>query len=97
MDKVKRIAITGATAGLFLSSAAGVFAVAPGAQIKNENANSNACWGQDRAFYADGSAFKDAGGNMDIKRSFPPTSGGVGEQRAAWVATYCAEHGPVAE
>jgi hypothetical protein len=66
------------------------FSKIPGAEVKNENANPNACWGMDRSFYADGSAFKDAGGNMDIKRSFP---GDVGEQRAAWVATFCDPHG----
>lgn len=92
---IKKILVGAAATGLMLSSFAGAaFAVTPGAQVKNDNANTNACWGMDRAFYADGSAFKDAGGNMDIKRSFDPANGGIGEQRAAWVATYCDPHGP---
>lgn len=65
------------------------FAKSPGAAVKNENANPNACWGMDRAFYASEGFFPK---NMDIKQSFP---GDVGEQRAAWVATYCDPHGPV--
>ena len=60
---------------------------APGAAVNNPNANGNACWGQDRSYYASQSYFPQ---NMDIKQSFP---GNVGEQRAAWVATYCAPHG----
>ena len=56
------------------------------ASVNNTNANDNACWGQDRSFYASESFF---GGNMDIKQSFPTSLGNVGEQRAAWVATYC--------
>jgi hypothetical protein len=63
-------------------------ATQPGAAVHNENANANACWGQDRSFYASEKFFGD---NMDIKQSFPS---GVGEQRAAWVATYCDAHGP---
>jgi hypothetical protein len=51
------------------------------------NANPNACWGQDRSFYASEQFF---GGNMDIKQSFPTSLGNVGDQCAAWVATYCA-------
>ena len=43
--------------------------------------------GQDRSFYASENSFAD---NMDIKQSFPTNLGNVGEQRAAWVATYCA-------
>ena len=62
-------------------------AVQPGAEVKNPNANSNACWGQDRSFYASDSFFPE---NMDIKQSFPTSLGNVGDQRAAWVATYCA-------
>ena len=62
-------------------------AVTPGAAVKNPNANANACWGQDRSFYASQGFFAD---NMDIKQSFPNN---VGEERAAWVATYCAPHG----
>jgi len=56
------------------------------ASVKNTNANPNACWGQDRSFYASTQFFGD---NMDIKQSFPSDLGGVGEQRAAWVAQYC--------
>ena len=62
----------------------------PGAAVNNPNANPNACWGQDRSFYASQGFFPQ---NMDIKQSFPPAAGKVGEQRAAWVATYCAPHG----
>jgi hypothetical protein len=76
---------------LFAASALPVFAVTPGAAVKNENANPNACWGMDRAFYASTMYFGD---NMDIKQSFP---GDVGEQRAAWVSTYCEPHGPIAD
>jgi hypothetical protein len=91
MKNIKKLLFAGAASAVMLSSLAGtVFAVTPGAVVKNEHANANACWGMDRSFYADGSAFKEAGGNMDIKRSFP---GDVGEQRAAWVATYCEPHG----
>ena len=75
------------------------FAAQPGseynphaASVNNLNANPNACWGQDRSFYASEQYF---GGNMDIKQSFPTYVGGVGEQRAAWVAKYCDAHGPV--
>jgi hypothetical protein len=57
------------------------------ASVNNTNANPNACWGQDRSFYASEQFF---GANMDIKQSFPTTLGNVGDQRAAWVATYCA-------
>jgi len=62
----------------------------PGAAVNNPNANANACWGQDRSFYASEKFF---GANMDIKQSFP---GSVSEQKAAWIATYCEAHGPVA-
>jgi hypothetical protein len=56
------------------------------ASVNNTNANPNACWGQDRSFYASEQFF---GGNMDIKQSFPTSLGTVGEQHAAWVTTYC--------
>jgi hypothetical protein len=56
------------------------------AATHNVNANDNACWGQDRSFYASEQFF---GGDMDIKQSFDPALGGVGEQRAAWVAQFC--------
>jgi hypothetical protein len=63
------------------------------ASVNNTNANSNACWGQDRSFYASGGA-RDIPqldwDNLDIKQSFPTELGSVGEQRADWVATYCA-------
>ena len=74
-----------------IAMSAPVFAKTPGAEVKNENANPNACWGMDRSFYASQKFFPQ---NMDIKQSFP---GDVGEQRAAWVATYCDPHGPVLE
>jgi hypothetical protein len=56
------------------------------AAVHNTNANPNACWGQDRSFYASESFF---GGSMDIKQSFPPELGKVSDQKAAWIATYC--------
>jgi hypothetical protein len=70
-----------------IATASGLAAL-PGAAQNNPNANPNACWGQDRSFYASEKFF---GANMDIKQSFP---GDVGVQRAAWVATYCDPHGP---
>lgn len=91
MNIKKILASAAITAAAFGSIAAPALAVAPGAEVKNPNANANACWGMDRSFYADGSAFKDAGGNMDIKRSFG--GGDVGGELQAWVATYCAPHG----
>ena len=58
-----------------------------GSAMHNTNANENACWGQDRSFYASGEAREDLGwDNMDIKQSFPTD---VGNERAAWVANYC--------
>ena len=59
------------------------------AAVHNTNANPNACWGQDRSFYAslDESVF--ASGNMDIKQSFLPELGKVSDQKAAWIAQYC--------
>ncbi len=90
MNKIKKIAFAGAASAIMLSSFVSVaFAVTPGAAVKNPNANSNACWGMDRSFYASQGFFPE---NMDIKQSFP---GDVGEERAAWVATYCSSHGPV--
>jgi hypothetical protein len=67
------------------------FAALPGAAVNNDNANANACWGQDRSFYASEGFFPE---NMDIKQSFPKALGKTGEQRADWVATYCDPHGP---
>jgi hypothetical protein len=58
-----------------------------GKSVNNTNANPNACWGQDRSFYASEGFFPN---NMDIKQSFPASLGNVGDQRAAWVTTYCA-------
>ena len=84
--KLKLLAIAFAAA-LGASGLAAASAVTPGAAVKNDNANANACWGMDRAFYASEGFFPE---NMDIKQSFP---GAVGEQRAAWVATYCEPHG----
>jgi hypothetical protein len=92
MNKLKRIVIAGSASAIMLSSFVGIAgAAAPGAAVKNPNANSNACWGMDRSYYASSQFFPD---NMDIKQSFP---GDVGEQRAAWVAKYCEPHGPVQE
>ena len=69
------------------------FAAKPGeasnphaASVNNTNANPNACWGQDRSFYASEGFFPE---NMGIKQSFPTDLGKVSDQRAAWVATYC--------
>jgi hypothetical protein len=56
------------------------------ASVNNTNANPNACWGQDRSFYASEGFFPS---NMDIKQSFPTDQGNVGQQRAAWVAQFC--------
>ena len=86
--------LVGTAAGALMLSALVVpaFAKTTGAAVKNENANPNACWGMDRAFYASQGFFPE---NMDIKQSFPPAYGKVGEQRATWVATYCDSHGPV--
>ena len=56
--------------------------------VNNTNSNKNACWGQDRSFYASASdkVFED---NMDIKQSFPTELGKVSDQKAAWIAQYC--------
>ncbi len=91
---IKKLEFAGAASAIMLISFVGVaFAKIPGAAVKNPNANTNACWGMDRSFYASAGFFPD---NMDIKQSFPPAYGKVGEQRAAWAATYCDPHGPVA-
>jgi hypothetical protein len=58
-----------------------------GKSVNNTNANSNACWGQDRSFYASEQFFR---ATMEIKQSVPASLGNVGDQRAEWVATYCA-------
>jgi hypothetical protein len=88
----KLIIIAASFAALAVPAAS--MAAAPGelsnphaASVNNTNANPNACWGQDRSFYASEQFFA---GDMDIKQSFPKSSGNVGDQRAAWVATYCA-------
>lgn len=87
---IKKVAFAGISSAIVLISFVGVaFAKLPGAEVKNENANPNACWGMDRAFYASEGFFPD---NMDIKQSFP---GDVGEQLKAWIGTYCDPHGPV--
>jgi hypothetical protein len=62
------------------------------AAVNNTNANPNACWGQDRSFYASEGFFailNGGKGNMDIKQSFPPAGGTIADQKAAWIATYC--------
>jgi hypothetical protein len=56
------------------------------ASVNNTNANANACWGQDRSFYASEQFF---GGNMDIKQSFLPENGKVSDQKKAWIEQYC--------
>ncbi len=86
---MKKFLIGTAAAAIMLSTFAGAAFAAPlpGAAVKNDNANANACWGMDRSYYASQGYFPE---NMDIKQSFP---GDVGEQRATWVATYCAPHG----
>ncbi len=86
---IKKIVISSATVTVIaLASAAPAFAVAPGAVVKNPNANANACWGQDRSYYASSNYFPE---NQSLNQSFP---GDLGEQRAAWVATYCEPHQP---
>lgn len=82
--------VTSAVASMSIAGAIALPVLAaptPGAVVKNANANQNACWGQDRSYYASQGFFP---ANMDIKQSFP---GDVGDQRAAWVATYCNAHG----
>jgi cytochrome c556 len=86
----KLIIIAGAVAALAVPSAAlaaqpGEISNAHSASVNNTNANPKAVWGQDRSFYASEKYF---GANMDIKQSFPTDLGGVGEQRAAWVAEF---------
>jgi hypothetical protein len=90
---IKKFVISASTAAIMLSIMAipVLAAVTPGAAVKNENANQNACWGMDRAYYASMGYFSE---NMDIKQSFPID---VGTQLQDWVATYCEAHGPVAE
>lgn len=90
---IKNILVSSVVGALMLGAmVVPAFAKAPGAAVKNENANPNACWGMDRAFYASQGFFPE---NMDIKQSFLPANGKVGEQRAAWVVKYCDPHGPV--
>ena len=74
-------------------AAAPAFADQPGsegnphaASVNNTNANQNACWGQDRSFYASMGFFD---GKMDIKQSFPTDLGKISDQKAAWIAQYC--------
>jgi hypothetical protein len=69
-----------------LAAAPGAIPNPHGNAVNNTNANPNACWGQDRSFYASERFFA---GNMDIKQSFPTELGNVGDQRAAWVAHFC--------
>jgi hypothetical protein len=62
------------------------------AAVNNTNADANACWGQDRSFYASEGFFallNGGKGNMDIKQSFPPAGGTIADQKAAWIAQYC--------
>lgn len=89
MHNVKKIAAGAAASVVLLSSlATATFAAAPGAAVKNPNANPNACWGMDRSFYTSSHFFPE---NQDLKQSFP---GDLNEQFKAWVATYCDPHGP---
>ena len=88
---MKKILIGSCLAVAMMVVAIPAGAVSPGAAVKNENANANACWGMDRAYYASIKFFPE---NMDIKQSFPND---VGDERAAWVKTYCEPHGPVAD
>jgi len=88
---MKRI-ILAAAAAITLAAPAAAMADKPhaipsahDAAVHNSNANENAVWGQDRSFYASTGWGE---GNMDIKQSFLPENGGVGDQRAEWVATY---------
>jgi hypothetical protein len=82
------IVITAASIAALALPAVALAAPQTGAEVKNPNANANACWGMDRAFYASQGWFPE---NMDIKQSFP---GDVGDELATWVATYCDAHGP---
>jgi hypothetical protein len=89
---MRKLFIT-AAALVALAAPTAALAAAPGevsnphdASVNNTNAHPNACWGQDRSFYASEQFF---GGNMDIKQSFPNSLGNVGGQHAAWVAAYC--------
>jgi hypothetical protein len=80
------LSIAGVAAAPGLASPPGQVSNPHAASVNNTNANPNACWGQDRSFYASENYFD---GNMDIKQSFPTSQGTVGDQRAAWVAQYC--------
>ena|SRR3990167_844445 len=77
-----------ASAGMVGGVAVPAIAATPGAVVKNPNANANACWGMDRSYYASTHFFPE---NQSLNQSFP---GDLGEQLAAWVATYCDPHGP---
>jgi|SRR5215471_11493663 len=91
--------VTTALAALSLAGVAALPALAdppvsdPGnghvAAVHNTNADPNACWGQDRSFYASLGESVFASGNMDIKQSFDPTLGKISDQKAAWIAQYC--------
>ncbi len=88
MNKIKKIAIAGATSAILLSNFAGAtLAAAPGAAVKNPNANANACWGMDRSFYASSNFFPE---NQSLNQSFP---GDLNVELEAWIATYCNPHG----
>ena len=81
------LSVTAVVSGSAFAAKPGEISNPHGAAVNNTNANPNACWGQDRSFYASEQFF---GANMDIKQSFPPALGNVGDQRAAWVAQFCA-------
>jgi hypothetical protein len=80
------LSVAGVTAAPSLAAKPGELSNPHAASVNNTNANPNACWGQDRSFYASENFFAD---NMDIKQSFPTSLGNVGDQRAAWVAQFC--------
>ena len=81
------LSVAGVVAGPSLAAKPGEVSNPHAASVNNTNANPNACWGQDRSFHASEGFFP---GNMDIKQSFPTDLGNVGDQRAAWVAQFCA-------
>lgn len=85
------LSVAGFTALPALADKPGEISNPHAASVNNTNANANACWGQDRSFYASEGFFAD---NMDIKQSFPPELGKISEQKEAWIATYCEPHGP---
>ena len=89
---MKKVLITGMALAMLAipaTASADGMSNAHAKSVNNTNANANACWGQDRSFYASQEISVFDSGNMDIKQSFDPALGGVAEQKAAWVVKYC--------